>query len=74
LEYAGWVLGIPYYQQFVEFPIHFNYSTVPGLDRQHFSHAQDAKSFGFGFVFHGFLPPYDLFSRLPKTTAYFFSH
>jgi hypothetical protein len=22
LEYAGWVLGIPYYQQFVGFPIH----------------------------------------------------
>ncbi len=22
LEYAGWVLGIPYYQQFVEFPGH----------------------------------------------------
>jgi hypothetical protein len=22
LEYAGWVLGIPYHQQFVEFPLH----------------------------------------------------
>jgi len=24
LEYAGWVLEIPYYQQFVEFPRHYN--------------------------------------------------